>query len=81
MSNPEGFDAASEAEALRAQTRTLHKRQYKKRWSQLDRYTSELLALQAEGSSVAELQRWLEAQKHIRVAHSTVTRWLARHRG
>lgn len=32
----------------------------------------------AAGASVAELQRWLR-ERRIKVAHSTVARWLARH--
>ena len=71
------FDAASEAAALRAQTQRIRKRQYRQRQSRLDCYTSELRALHAAGASVAELQRWLR-ERRIKVAHSTVTRWLAR---
>lgn len=71
------FDAATEAAALRTQTCTLRKRQYCRRLSRLDVYTSELLALHAAGASVVELQRWLR-ERRIRVVHSTVARWLAR---
>ena len=72
------FDATAQAAALRTQTRALHKRQYRRRQSRLDVYTSELLALHAAGASVAELQRWLR-ERRIKVVHSTVARWLARH--
>lgn len=71
------FDATAQAAVLRTQTRTLHKRQYRRRQSRLDVYTSELLALHAAGASVAELQRWLR-ERRIKVVHSTVARWLAR---
>jgi len=74
----EEFDAAGEAAALRAQTQRIRKRQYRQRHSRLDRHTAELLALHAAGASVAELQRWLRSQR-IKVVHSTVARWIARH--
>lgn len=71
------FDAPAQAAALRTQTRLLRKRQYRRRQSRLDAYTSELLALHAAGANVAELQRWLR-ERRIKVVHSTVARWLAR---
>ncbi len=70
-----GFDAAGEARALRAETRERRRRQYHR--SRLDRHAHELTALRAEGASAAELRRWL-ARRGVRVAHSTVARWLRR---
>lgn len=69
-----GFDAAREARSLRAETRERRRRFHS---SRLDRHTHELLALRAEGTSAAELRRWL-GRRGVRVAHSTVARWLRR---
>ena len=76
-STPNGtFDAAAEAARLRAQTCARRRPRYRR--SRLDRYKGELLALRDEGSTTAELQRWLLAHR-IRVQHATVARWLRRH--
>lgn len=52
----------------------------KPRPSRLIRFKSELLALYANGATVADLQRWLRKQG-IKVAHSTISRWLAKQYG
>ena len=70
-----GFDAAREARALRAETRERRRRRFHP--SRLDRHTHELVALRAEGATAAELRRWL-ARRGVPVAHSTVARWLRR---
>jgi predicted site-specific integrase-resolvase len=44
----------------------------------LDRHRAELLAMHLGGASTAELQRWLRKNR-IKVVHSTVARWLAKH--
>ena len=72
------FNVQSELSALKVQTNNIRKRSYKSRQSRLDRYTSELLNLHSAGATSAELQRWLQS-KRIKVAHSTVLRWLQRH--
>ena len=69
------FDAAREARSLRAETRERRRRRFYR--SRLDRHAHELLALRAEGASAAELRRWLR-RRGVRVAHSTVARWLRR---
>ena len=74
----EAFDAAAEADRLRAQTKARRRPRYRR--SRLDRYKGELLALRGEGCTTAELQRWLLAHR-IRVQHATVARWLRRHEG
>lgn len=74
------FDAQKEAAELRRQTQIIRKRNYKKRTSRLDQYKDELLALKREGSSTAELQRWLR-KRRIKVVHSTVLRWLQAQHG
>ncbi|EJG0918807.1 hypothetical protein VV97_22660 [Vibrio vulnificus] len=74
------FDEKAETERLKQQTRIIRKKTYKRRKSRLDRYKGELLALQKEGCTTAELQRWLR-EKRIKVVHSTVARWLQAQHG
>lgn len=69
------FDARTELAELRRQTAEIRRRRYTK--SRLDRYRGELLQLQRNGASVAELQRWLRDHR-IRVVHSTVARWVTK---
>ena len=70
------FDPAAEVAKLKADTTTRRKPRFTR--SRLDRYTGELLELHRAGASVAELQRWLRTRR-VKVAHSTVARWLAKH--
>lgn len=70
------FDTQSELLALKAQTKSLRKRSYKRRKSRLDKYKFELLELHQAGATGAELQRYLRS-KRIKLTHSTVQRWLA----
>lgn len=72
MSN---FDAHSELSVLKAQSKSIRKRSYKQRKSRLDKFKFELLELHRLGAKGAELQRYLRS-KRIKVAHSTVQRWL-----
>lgn len=59
----------------RQQTQLIRTIRYTK--SRLDNYSGQLLQLHQDGASTAELQRWLLGHR-IRVAHSTVARWLAK---
>ena len=70
------FNAELEVKKLKEQTSTIRKKRYSK--SRLDRYQGELLNLHKAGASCAELQRFLRT-KRIKVVHSTVARWLAKH--
>ncbi|KXI20923.1 hypothetical protein AS132_23885 [Photobacterium sanguinicancri] len=70
------FDVQCELSALKAQTQAIRKRAYSARKSRLDKYKFELLALHHAGANTAELQRWLRTNNRIKVAHSTVLRWL-----
>ncbi len=38
-----------------------------------------LISLHIAGATPAELRRWLRQEKRIKVAHSTVARWMAKH--
>jgi predicted GNAT family acetyltransferase len=73
------FDVQSELSALKAQTKTIRKRSYSARKSRLDKHTHQLLALHQAGATAAELQRWLRTNNRLKVAHSTVLRWLEKH--
>jgi hypothetical protein len=70
------FDAETEAVCLKAETKTIRNRGYRR--SRLDKYTAELITLRHQGVSIAEMQRWLRG-KRIKVAWSTVSRWLNNH--
>jgi len=73
------FDPAAEVEALKAQTKTIRKRSYTQRKSRLDKFHTELVAMHKHGATIAELTRWLRKKKAIKVAESTVNRWLKNH--
>lgn len=70
------FDAAAEAARLRAQSRDRRRVSYG--GFRLDRFARELLARRDRGATAAEIQRWLR-ERHVRVHHSTVARWLRLH--
>lgn len=73
------FNVQNELLALKAQTKTIRKRSYSARKSRLDTYRTPLLELYQAGATCAEIQRWLRSNKRIKVAHSTVLRWLEKH--
>lgn len=79
MKEAEKFDAAAEVAALKKQTAAIRKRSYTQRKSRLDRYHTELMAMHKAGASIAELTRWLRKKKAVKVAESTVNRWLKNH--
>ncbi|MCP5135165.1 MAG: hypothetical protein H6976_16630 [Gammaproteobacteria bacterium] len=70
------FDVDAETRRLQEQTKQIRKAVY--RPSQLDRYKGELLQLHRNGVTPAQLQRWLRGHR-IKVAWSTVSRWLKKH--
>ena len=70
------FDTLTELATLRQQTAAIRKPRHLQ--SRLDRHRAELLAMHLGGASTAELQRWLRKNR-IKVVHSTVARWLAKH--
>jgi len=67
------FDVESELQALKQHSQLRKRHRYAR--SRLDRYKSELLRLHNAGATITELQVWLRKQR-IKVAHSTVSRWL-----
>lgn len=71
---------ASAAEELANVRRYRAAERQRPRWreSQLDRYVADLLALRAEGATLADLQTWLNCHKRCRVHRSTISRWLHR---
>lgn len=72
------FNVQKELLALKVQTKSIRKRSYSARKSRLDKFKFELLELHKAGCSIAELQRFLRS-KRIKVAHSTVSRWLVKY--
>jgi len=75
MDEEKEFNVQKELLVLKAQTRSIRKQRYSARKSRLDKFKFELLELYKAGSSIAELQRFLRANR-IKVVHSTVARWV-----
>ncbi len=71
------FDEVATLKELKEETKNIRYRCYKKYRSRLDRYKNELLILYQDGATRAELKRWLRRKK-IKVAWSTVNRWIAK---
>jgi len=74
----DNLNAIDKVDQLKAHKRRIRKRVYRR--SQLDKFRGELITLRREGATATELQRWLQQQR-IRVALTTVTRWLEKHVG
>lgn len=70
------FDLDAELSALKQHTQIRKRHKYAR--SRLDKYQSELLRLRRGGANIVELQHWLRKQR-VKVAHSTVSRWLKKH--
>ena len=70
------FDSKAEVERLRQQSAIDRTHRYAP--SRLDRYKGELLQMHLDGARAVDLQTWLREHR-IKVAHSTVARWLAKH--
>lgn len=75
MDEVKEFDIQKELLVLKDQTKLIRKQRYSARKSRLDKFKFELLSLYKAGSSIAELQRFLRANR-IKVVHSTVSRWV-----
>ncbi len=60
---------------MRTNINICQKRQY--RPSQLIRFRAELVALRKSGASYPQLALWLQNKKRLRVAHTTIIRFLA----
>ena len=74
---PDGFDAAGIAAVLAERSRAERFPRYAP--SVLDRFAHEILRLRADGASIGACHRVLRDEHGLRVARSTVTRWLRRH--
>ena len=74
---PDGFDAERIVEDLAAQSRDERFPRYAP--SAIDRFANEILRLRADGASIGECHRALRDRHGLRVARSTVSRWLRRH--
>ena len=73
----DGFDAESVVEALAARSRAARFPRYAP--SAIDPFAHEILRLRAGGASIGECHRTLRDRHGLRVARSTVSRWLRRH--
>lgn len=71
------IDAPAELARIRERRRLANRRRYS---SRLDRWRREILALSAAGASCNDIRIWLAGQL-LRVAESTVRRWLHKHGG
>ena len=74
----DGFDAAGVLDALLARERALRFPRHAA--SCIDEYGYHILRLRAEGATIGECHRALRDEHGLRVARSTVSRWLRRHR-
>ena len=70
------FNAAKVAKEQKRKTQLIRRTTWKRSRSRLDRLTYEILALRDEGLSIAEIQRWLQKEKRIKVHRTTVSRWV-----
>ena len=71
------FDAEGIAEILADRSRAARFPRYAP--SVLDRFARTILELRADGASIGECHRVLRDRHGLRVARSTVSRWLRRH--
>jgi hypothetical protein len=70
------FDADATLSAVRAaRAQVRHRRTWGK--SRLVTHRAELVQLRRAGGSFADLVHWLRAEKRVKVARSTVSRYLA----
>jgi hypothetical protein len=69
----ENFNVNNEVMQLKRQTKMSRQKRYGQ--SRLDQYKNQLIALYSDGSTIAELQRWLRG-KRVKVEWSTVSRWM-----
>ena len=72
------FDAAAALDKLRARDRELRFPRFAV--SCIDEHGYHVLRLRAQGATIGECHRALRDEHGLRVARSTVSRWLRRHR-
>ena len=74
----EEFNAEKELNTLREKRKIQRKR---KRYlaSKLDKYGFQILALHCNGANPTEIHVWLLTNKKIKVARTTVYRWIKKH--
>ena len=70
----QSFNAQHEIEKIRMRRQLSKKKHYHK--SRLTRYQAELVHLRNGGASYNEIALWLRLEKRIKVAHTTVMRYL-----
>ncbi|MGD9153790.1 MAG: hypothetical protein PVG30_09130 [Gammaproteobacteria bacterium] len=70
------FDAVSELEKIRERRKLNRKKHYQK--SRLDKYRAELVKLRQNGASFPELALWLRLERHTKMSHTTIMRYLSK---
>lgn len=76
MKNIASFDAQTELEKIRARRKLSRKKHYQK--SRLDKHRAELVKLRKSGASFPELALWLRLERHTKISHTTVMRYLSK---
>ncbi len=74
----EKFNAEEELRNLR-EKRNIQRKSKPYLASKLDRYGYEILALHCNGANPSEIHAWLIANTRIKVARTTVYRWIKKH--
>lgn len=72
--NKHNFDATLELEMVRTYTKICRRKSYQR--SRLTKYRSELVQLKEAGASYRELMIWLRKNKRVKMAHTSVMRYL-----
>ena len=62
---------------LKQQTKTIRKREYKKRISVFDEHAQTIITLYRIGNSRSEILRYLKTKK-LNISHQALTNWLKR---
>ncbi len=68
------FDAQEELHRIKSLRTTMRKKRFNR--SVLERYRAELVELHRAGASLCDLQVWLRRNKRLKVARSTIGRYL-----
>ncbi len=70
----ETFNADQELQRIKTMRTVMRKKRYNK--SVLERYRAELVELHRAGASLGDIQLWLRREKRLKVARSTIGRFL-----
>jgi len=68
------FNATDELQQIREIITVGKRKKYRKR--KLDKYHAEVFLLRSSGATLAEIKHWLRIRKKLKVARSTIHRFL-----